>query len=68
MIRSLYDPEVARKGACKLLLLQLKVLFPNLPLDYEEKIKNSTIEAIEEIALNLLKLNDMSDLDKYLDN
>ena len=59
--------EVERRGEAKILLLELEGFFGEIPKEYEEKIKNATVEVIEEIALDIFNFTDIKDLDKYLD-
>lgn len=67
MIRTLYDPEVASVAKLKYYYWNWKVFFGEIPSEYEEKIKNATVEVIEEIALDVFNFTDIKDLDKYLD-
>jgi hypothetical protein len=70
MTKSLYDPEVERKGIEKgiekitMLLLQQRI--KDIPVDFKQKISKLEGAQLEKIALNIINIETLEDLAKYL--
>jgi hypothetical protein len=70
MTKTLYDPEVERKGIEKgiekitMLLLQQRI--KDIPVDFKQKISKLEGAQLEKIALNIINIETLEDLAKYL--
>jgi len=69
MTKTLYDPEVEKrgieKGKAELLIKQLLKKFKNLPAEYEDKIMNLPINAIDKIGMDIFDINSVEELEEY---
>ncbi len=77
MTKTLYDPEVEKrgiekgiekginKGKAELLIKLLLKKFKNLPAEYEDKIMNLPINAIDKIGMDIFDINSVEELEEY---
>ncbi len=77
MTKTLYDPEVEKRGIEKgkldgkiegkaeLLVKQLLKKFKNLPEEYEKRIMNLPINAIDKIGMDIFDINSVEELEEY---
>ena len=77
MTKTLYDPEVEKRGIEKgkldgkiegkaeLLVKQLLKKFKNLPEEYEKRIMNLPINAIDRIGMDIFDIDSMEELEEY---
>jgi len=77
MTKTLYDPEVEKrgiekgiekginKGKAELLIKLLLKKFKNLPAEYEDKVMNLPINAIDKIGMDIFDINSVEELEEY---
>lgn len=65
MTKTLYDPEVEKRGKADLIIKLLIKKFQVNPEDYKEKLMALSAETIEDIGIQLLDMNSIEDLNKY---
>ncbi|MBZ9633429.1 hypothetical protein [Clostridium sp. FP1] len=70
MTKTLYDPVVAeaatKTAKIESALKVLNSLFGEIPQEYVEKISNATIETIDDIFVNLGKIKEIKEIEKFL--
>jgi hypothetical protein len=66
MTKTLYDPVVAKTAKIESALKVLNSLFGEIPEEYIEKINNATIETIDNIFVNLGKIKQIKEIEKFL--
>ena len=74
MTKTLYDPEVERigmekgmeKGIEKITMLLLQQRIKDIPLDFKQKISKLEGAQLEKFALNIINIENLEDLAKYL--
>lgn len=66
MTKTLYDPEVERKGIEKITMLLLQQRIKDIPVDFKQKISKLEGAQLEKIALNIINIETLEDLVKYL--
>ena len=54
-----------KKGKAELLIKQLLKKFKNLPAEYEDKIMNLPINAIDKIGMDIFDINSVEELEEY---
>ena len=69
MTKTLYDPEVEKrgieKGKAELLIKLLIKKFKSLPEGYENKIMNLSIDNIDKIGMDIFDINSVEELEEY---
>jgi len=69
MTKTLYDPEVEKrgieKGKAELLIKLLIKKFKSLPKEYEDKIMNLPINAIDRIGMDIFDIDSVKELEEY---
>ncbi|WP_346929872.1 DUF4351 domain-containing protein [Clostridium sp.] len=69
MTKTLYDPEVEKrgieKGKAELLIKLLIKKFKSLPEGYENKIMNLSIDNIDRISMDIFDINSVEELEEY---
>jgi len=77
MTKTLYDPEVEKrgiekgiekginKGKAELLIKLLLKKFKNLPAEYEDKIMNLPINAIDRIGMDIFDIDSVEEFEEY---
>lgn len=55
-----------KKGALKLVMMQLNLRFPQLEDRLTNKIKTLSLSDLEDLAMSLLEFKDVNDLDAWL--
>jgi hypothetical protein len=65
MTKTLYDPEVEKRGEVNLIIKQIIKKFQVNAEDYKEKLMALSAETIEDIGVQLLDMNSIEDLNKY---
>jgi len=73
MTKTLYDPEVEKRGIEKgiaegkaeLLIKLLIKKFKSLPEGYESKIMNLSIDNIDRISMDIFDINSVEKLEEY---
>jgi len=66
MTKSLYDPEVERKGIEKITMLLLQQRIKDIPVDFKQKLSKLEGAKLEKIAFNIIDIETLEDLAKYL--
>lgn len=65
MTKTLYDPEVEKRGKADLIIKLLVKKFQVNPEEYKEKLMDLSAETIEDIGIQLFDMNSTEDLNKY---
>lgn len=65
MTKTLYDPEVEKRGEVNLIIKLIIKKFQVNAEDYKEKLMALSAETIEDIGVQLLDMNSIEDLNKY---
>lgn len=65
MVKTLYDPEVEKRGELKVLIKLLDKKLNGLSESYKEKLSECNSELLNKIADDIFNLSEEKDLDKY---